>query len=86
MRVKRIKTVTMQTRQVTTVRWRSHRPVVLCKQCAGEAHMVTPGEAAVLAQTTARHIFRRVEAGEVHFLETADGELLICCNSLALVH
>ena len=85
MRVKRIKTVTMQTRQVTTVRWQRQPLVLQCERCAGETSMVTPGEAAVLAHTTARHIFRRVEAGELHFLETAEGELLVCCNSLALV-
>jgi hypothetical protein len=45
--------------------------------------MLAPNEAAAMLQTTARTIFQRVEAGEVHFLETADGALLICCNSLA---
>jgi len=46
--------------------------------------MLTPGEAATLTHSTVRHIFRRVEAGELHFLETESGELLVCPNSLAI--
>lgn len=44
--------------------------------------MLTPEEAAQLAEITTRTIYRRAEAGRVHFTETADGALLICCNSL----
>ncbi len=84
MKVKRRKVITVQTRQVATVRWHRQPLVMHCEQCADESCMVTPGEAAVLARTTARHIFRRVEAGEIHFLETADGALLVCRNSLAV--
>ena len=38
--------------------------------------------AAALLQTTAREIFRLTEAGEVHYLETGSGALLICSHSL----
>jgi hypothetical protein len=44
--------------------------------------MLTPDEAAALAQTTAREVYRRVEAGEVHSIETEDGALRVCVNSL----
>jgi hypothetical protein len=29
-----------------------------------------------------RAIYRRVEAGELHFTETPEGQLLICLNSI----
>ena len=44
--------------------------------------MLTPDEAAALAQSTARDIYRRVEAGGLHLIETDDGALRVCVNSL----
>lgn len=43
--------------------------------------MVTPEEAAVLACVSPRTIYRGVEAGRIHFMETPEGLLLICLNS-----
>jgi hypothetical protein len=44
--------------------------------------MLTPDEAAALAQSTARAIYRRVEAGELHSIEMDDGASRVCVNSL----
>jgi hypothetical protein len=44
--------------------------------------MVTPENAAQLCQMPTRAVYRRVERGEVHFVEAVAGELLICCSSL----
>jgi predicted site-specific integrase-resolvase len=44
--------------------------------------MLTPEEAAALAQVSSRTIYRRVEAGELHFAETPEEPLLICLDSL----
>ena len=52
-----------------------------CPICAGEA-MVTPEEAAALTGVTVRSLYARVEAESVHFLDTADGSLLLCARSL----
>jgi hypothetical protein len=49
-----------------------------------ESLMISPNEAAARLQITAREIFRRVEAGELHFLETESGALRICGNSLSI--
>lgn len=43
--------------------------------------MYLPEHAAAVSRTTPRDIYRRVESGELHFVETRDGELLICGNS-----
>jgi hypothetical protein len=44
--------------------------------------MLSADEAAALMNTTTRNIFRRIEAGELHFLEIPGGGLFICCQSL----
>jgi hypothetical protein len=48
--------------------------------------MLTPDEAATLAQITARDIYRRIEAGELHSIETDDGALRVCVSSLEQHH
>lgn len=52
-----------------------------CPICTGEA-MVTPEEAAALTGVTVRSLYARVDGEGVHFLETADGSLLLCVRSL----
>jgi hypothetical protein len=44
--------------------------------------MVLPEEAAVIAGVGVRAIYRQVEAGELHFIETEVWPLLICRNSI----
>ena len=46
------------------------------------ARMVTPEYAAQISKAKPRAIYRQVESGELHFVETGEGELLICCSSL----
>jgi hypothetical protein len=83
MRTKTKTEIIFETWQRTTIRWRRQR-LDWCERCAAQVWMLAPDEAATLAQTTARAIFRRVEAGELHFLETAGGALLVCRASLEL--
>lgn len=64
---------------VSTTRTENPRPP--CPVCAAEA-MVTPEETAALARVPVRTIYARIEAEGVHFLETPDGLLLLCANSL----
>jgi hypothetical protein len=53
-----------------------------CVECAGQAQMVSVDEAALLTRLSARAIYRQVEASQLHFMETADGLLLVCIKSL----
>lgn len=80
---KRRTEITIERHQVTVVRGRQ-RPVRLwCPGCGSEAPMVRAEEAAALAGVSARTIYRWVEAGQIHYRETAEGEVLICLASLA---
>jgi hypothetical protein len=45
--------------------------------------MVTPEQAAAIVGSSVRAVNQSVEAGRVHFLETPDGGLLVCVNSLS---
>ncbi|HEY7544820.1 MAG TPA: hypothetical protein VID27_08050 [Blastocatellia bacterium] len=83
MRAKTKTEITIEKRERVTIRLRGQR-IIWCDGCAAQANMILPEEAAHLAQTTARAIFRRVEAGEVHFLEAEGGVLFICIASLEL--
>ncbi len=56
--------------------------VAWCDECAAKAQMLAPNEAAAILPTTALAIFRGVEAGDLHFIETASGALFVCRNSL----
>jgi hypothetical protein len=56
--------------------------VVWCETCACLTRMLTVDEAAVVARSTSREIYRRVEAGELHFMETPEGSLFICFESI----
>ena len=76
--------------EITTVKEHSVivRPVSVrafrwCEACDAEVNMVTPDQAATIAQVFMRTIFQWVESGKLHFAETVDGKLLVCLISLA---
>jgi len=53
-----------------------------CAACGAERTMVSPQQAAVIAGVSVREMNRWVESELVHFIETSDGLLLICGDSL----
>jgi len=59
---------------------RSEQFETFCPECKSLVEMSTPQIAAILTRSTEREIYRLVETGEIHFIET-DG-VLICLNSL----
>ena len=65
-----------------TVAYRPRREMreVFCPSCECLTQMATPLLAAVTAELTEREIFRLIEAGKVHFVET-DG-VFICMRSI----
>jgi hypothetical protein len=53
-----------------------------CADCGEQVAMLTADEAATIANVSSRTIYRRVEAGEVHYTETPAGVLRVCANSI----
>ena len=82
MKIKRKTAMVVRTHELTTVHLTCQSVRAWCEPCRAEVLMLTPDEAAALAQSTARDIYRRVEAGGLHLIETDDGALRVCVNSL----
>lgn len=53
-----------------------------CEVCAEELDMLTPEEAAAVANVNTRKIYAWVEAGRIHHTETEQGEVLVCPKQL----
>ena len=73
--------ITVETFQRTSIRSGRKAKIAWCGQCAAETVMLSPDQAAAQLQITAREIFRMAETGEIHYLETESGALLVCRNS-----
>lgn len=50
-----------------------------CPECKRLVEMTSPAAAAMQMQISERRIFRLMETGEIHFIET--GRVLVCLNS-----
>ena len=55
----------------------------LCPECGDEVRLATVDQAAALVGKGSIEIYREIEAGRVHFMETG-GTLLVCSKSLSL--
>ena len=53
-----------------------------CQSCRAQVTMFGLKQAALLVAASQLEIFRRLENGSLHFVETPDGSLLICLTSL----
>ena len=73
----------MEKHRVLAVGGRRAATLAWCEGCGERVEMLTAEEAARRAGTSARAIYRRVEAGEVHYTEGTDGHLLICARSVS---
>ena len=54
-----------------------------CEGCGRRGAFAAPEEAAAASGASLRAIFRQIESAELQFLETPDGRLLVCLESLA---
>jgi hypothetical protein len=80
-RPRRITKFTVETERTYIFRSRG-REIVWCVGCDSEVEMANMGEAATIAGLSELTVYRRLEAGFLHFAEDADGRLLICLSSL----
>ncbi|MBI1763673.1 MAG: helix-turn-helix domain-containing protein [Acidobacteria bacterium] len=54
---------------------------VFCPSCPAPVVLLTPEEAAALAGVSVRAVYRWVETGQMHYLETSDNQLFVCPSS-----
>ena len=53
-----------------------------CDACARNVSWLTPDQFVALNGLSLRELFRRIESGAVHFIESTNGSLLICPESM----
>jgi len=83
---KQIKKTAVEIHQLYVVRQQKNAAPEVCQQCpTAVASLVTPDEAAMVTGRSTRMIYRWVEAGIIHFQETASGSLLVCLNSFPTI-
>jgi hypothetical protein len=87
-RLKRTTKLTIETRRVLLIRRVQSSRQLSCEECGEGVRFVTAPEAATIADTSQRTIYRWAEAGRVHFIEPDDDSLLVCFDSLCdhLIH
>ena len=81
----------MITRRTTRIRIDTQRILVVsrgdrpdvdwCESCGSQVNTITPSEAAIAANVDVRTVYRWIEAGRVHSVQTPEGFLLVCLNS-----
>jgi hypothetical protein len=74
--------VRVETRSLSVIRPVRAAVNFWCGQCAAVVPTVTPEHAARISGSTPREVYRLIESGRLHFTETTDGQLLVCCESL----
>ena len=74
MRLKKRRTeIAFELEQTMIVKRRSGSASSWCNDCASEVVMLTPDEAASITSTTTRALYRLLDAGTIHFMETESG-------------
>ncbi len=85
MEVKRKTTIEIETHRSVSFTAPVSAAVVLCPFCATQEQMLTPEQAAATFNISRRAIYRFVEQGTAHFVEIANGEVLLCPASIIAV-
>lgn len=77
------KVITIESFQRTVIRQNFNQTQNLwCEFCQAEVEMTAPELAATILGVTVREIYRRIENGDLHFVEMETGEIFICVNPL----
>ena len=81
--MKKKATITVETERLLVIS-RSRHPIDhWCHECQAYVQMIGIDEAAATAGLSQRTVFHLAEAGEIHFMETREGQTLFCSSSLA---
>jgi hypothetical protein len=75
------KTITIETSSLLILRARSSGRA-WCAQCAAEGEMVMLGNAGVVSNLDQQALKERLNSGELHESQSADGSRMVCVNSL----
>jgi putative hemolysin len=76
--------VTVETDEIVVIRSPQTTIVPLCSQCSDAVPMITVEQAREIVSANTRAIYRWVEGGLIHHMETPDGVVFVCPRSLFL--
>ena len=76
--------VTVETDEIVVIRSSQATILPLCSQCCDAVPMITAEQATEMFSATIRAIYRWVEEGRIHNMETAEGVVFVCPRSLFL--
>lgn len=82
MEIKRKTEITVETRKRFVVRLPETAEAVFCPHCKGDEPMLTAEQAAVFLRIGRRTIYRWIETGAAHFIESESSAVLVCLASL----
>lgn len=71
-----------ETKQIAFIFNRKSGDVRLCEICAEKSFMLAPEAIVELMPLAIRRIYRQIEAGEIHFTEISEKQVLVCVKSL----
>jgi hypothetical protein len=75
--------ITTEKHEVFVVRLSNPAPIHgFCPNCGAEVEMLTLDSALRVSESSGREVIRRLAAEEIHTIETDNGRLLVCRNSL----
>jgi hypothetical protein len=75
--------ITVETDEIVIIRSTQSGRLILCPECAVPVVMITPEQAAAIACTNIRVIYRLADEGRVHYAETAEASLMVCPRSVS---
>ncbi|MBC7901067.1 MAG: hypothetical protein H7070_13570 [Saprospiraceae bacterium] len=78
MKSKTTKTITVETWRKIALNKKQLSASAWCGPCGIETRMYTPDDFAALNGTTVRSVYKQIENGTHHFMETENGSLLLC--------
>jgi hypothetical protein len=80
--MKRKVQLTIETHELLVIKRTTALAQDRCSECGGQIPLIKLEEAAVVAGVSSQTIYAWVEAGCVHFMDTAEEGLRICLDSL----
>jgi hypothetical protein len=83
MRRIRKRRTTVETQEVITLHTSRTGMELRCPECSRVVRMLAPEEAAALSGVSLRTLFRRIESGDLHFAQSAEGQVYVCERSIS---
>jgi hypothetical protein len=75
--------VTIERDEILVIRSPATEQTYWCSGCGKQVSMVTPDQAALISGASWRQVSGWIESASVHFVETPEGMVLICLDSLS---